>query len=406
MNIEAIKSQFPIFDKKVNGKRLVYLDSSNSSQKPLSVLNSLDHFYRSEFSNIGRSIHSLAVNATNKFEETRKSVKDFINAKSKDEIIFTKNATESINLVATTFGQLNIKPGDEVLITELEHHSNYIPWHYLRESKGAVIKFAPINEDGDIIIDKLKELITSKTKIIAVTHLSNVTGTIVPIKEIVELAHKKNIPVLVDGCQSAPHMKIDVQDLNCDFYAISCHKVYGPTGVGILYAKKKWLEKLPPYIGGGGMISEVKKDKVTYAPLPEKYEAGTMPTAEVIAFNESLKFIKSVGFKNIVEHEKKLTNYALEKLKKINSVNIIGNPKKRAGVISFTIKGIHPHDISTILDEDGVAIRAGHHCCQILHERLNLTATARASIGIYNTKEDIDILCEAIENCRKVFDLK
>ena len=406
MNINEAKSQFPIFSKKINGKQLVYLDSSNSAQKPLSVIKSLDNFYKNEFSNIGRSIHTLSVNATNKFEETRMNVKKFINASSKDEIIFTKNATESINLVATTFGQQHIKQGDEILITELEHHSNYIPWHYLRVNKGAIIKFAPINDDGDILINKFKELINPKTKIIALTHLSNVTGTIVPIKEIVEIAKKKNIPVLVDGCQSAPHIKIDVKDLDCDFYAISGHKVYGHTGVGILYAKKKWLENLPPYIGGGGMISEVKKDKVTYAPLPDKYEAGTMATAEVVAFNESIKFMQSIGIENIIKHENELTNYALENMKKINSVNIVGNPKNKAGVISFTIEGIHPHDISTIVDEEGVAIRAGHHCCQILHERLNLSATARASFGIYNTKEDIDILCKAIENCRKVFELK
>ena len=406
MNIENIKSQFPIFLKKINGKPLVYLDSSNSSQKPLSVINRLDEFYKNEFSNIGRSIHSLSVNATNKFDETRMNVKKFINANSKEEIIFTKNATESINLVAATFGQQHIKKGDEILITELEHHSNYVPWHYLRESKGAVIKFAPINDDGDVIIEEFEKLITSKTKIIAVTHLSNVTGTIVPVKEIIDIAHKKKIPVLVDGCQSAPHINIDVKELDCDFYAISCHKVYGPTGVGILYAKKKWLEQLPPYIGGGGMISEVKKDKISYAQLPEKYEAGTMPTAEVVAFNESIKFMDSIGIENLIEHEQKLTNYALDKLRSINSVKIVGNPKNKAGVISFSIKGIHPHDIATILDEDGVAIRAGHHCCQILHERLNLNATARASFGIYNTKEDVDILCNAIENCRKVFDLK
>ena len=406
MDIKEIRAQFPILFKKVKNKPLVYLDSSNSSQKPISVLKSLDNFYKNEFSNIGRSIHSLAVSATNKFEETRNSVKKFINAKSKDEIIFTKNATESINLVATTFGQKHINKDDEILITELEHHSNYVPWHYLRETKGAIIKFAPIDDNGDIIIEKLKELITSKTKIIALTHLSNVTGTIVPIKEIVAIAKKKNVPVLVDGCQSAPHIQIDVQDLDCDFYAISCHKVYGPTGVGILYAKKKWLETLPPFIGGGGMINEVNKDKITYAPIPEKYEAGTMPTAEVVAFNESIKFIQKIGMKKIIEHEKELTNYAIEKLRKINSVNIVGNPKNKAGVIAFTIKGVHPHDISTILDEEGVAIRAGHHCCQILHKRLNLVATARASFGIYNTKEDIDILCKAIDNCRKVFDIK
>jgi len=406
MNIKEIKSQFPIFSKKINEKPLIYLDSSNSSQKPLSVINKLSDFYKYEFSNIGRSIHSLAVNATNKFEETRISVKNFINAKNKEEIIFTKNATEAINLVASTFGQQNIENGDEIIITELEHHSNYVPWHFIREAKKAIIKFAPINEDGDIKIDKLKELITSKTKIIAVTHLSNVTGTIVPIKEIIEIAHEKNIPVLVDGCQSVPHIKVDVTDLDCDFYAFSAHKLYGPTGVGILYAKKKWLEKLPPYIGGGAMISEVKKDKIIYGSLPEKYEAGTMPTAEVIAFNESIKFIKSVGMDNLIKHEKEITNYALEKLNKINSVKIIGNPKNKAGVISFTIKGVHPHDIATILDEDGVAIRAGHHSCQIFHEKMNLAATARASIGVYNTKDDIDILCRSIENCRKIFSLK
>ena len=406
MNVNEIKSQFPIFSKKINGKPLVYLDSSNSSQKPLCVINKLNDFYKHEFSNIGRSIHSLAVNATNKFEQTRVSVKNFINAKFKEEIIFTKNATEAINLVATTFGQQNIKEGDEIIVTELEHHSNYVPWHFLRENKKAIIKLAPINNDGDIIIEELKKLVTSKTKIIAVTHLSNVTGTIVPIKEIVEIARKKNIPVLVDGCQSAPHIKIDVLDLDCDFYAFSGHKVYGPTGVGILYAKRKWLEKLPPYIGGGAMISEVKKNKITYAPLPEKYEAGTMPTAEVITFNESIKFMESIGINNLMKHEKEITDYALENLKKINSVKIIGNPKNKAGVISFTIKGIHPHDIATILDEDGVAIRAGHHCCQIFHEKMNLTATARASIGVYNTKDDIDILCKAIKNCQKIFDLK
>ena len=404
MKIENIKSQFPIFSQKKNGKSLVYLDSSNSSQKPICVINRLNDFYKNEFSNIGRSIHSLAVSATNKFEETRMSVKNFINSKSKDEIIFTKNATESMNLVATTFGQQYIKRDDEILVTELEHHSNYVPWHFLRERKGAIIKFAPVNEDGDIIIDELKKLITSKTKIVAVTHLSNVTGTIVPIKEIVEVAHKKNVPVLVDGCQAVPHIKVDVIDLDCDFYAFSGHKVYGPTGVGVLYAKKKWLEKLPPYIGGGAMISEVKKDKIVYASPPEKYESGTMPTAEVIAFKESIKFMESIGIDNLIKHEDEIKNYTLEKLRKINSVKIIGNPKNKAGVIAFTIQGIHPHDIATILDDDGVAIRAGHHCCQILHEKLNLTATARASIGVYNNKDDIDMLCKAIQNCKKIFD--
>ena len=403
MNISEIKSQFPIFSKKINNKTLVYLDSANSAQKPISVIRSLDEFYKNEFSNVGRSIHALAVNATNKFEETRMNVQKFINASSKDEIIFTKNATESINLVASTFGQFNINEGDEILITELEHHSNYVPWHYLREAKKAIIKFAPINDDGDILIDKFKELITPKTKIIAITHLSNVTGTIVPVKEIIEIAKKKNIPVLVDGCQSAPHIKIDVKDLDCDFYAISCHKVYGPTGVGILYAKKKWLEKLPPYIGGGGMISEVKKDAITFAESPTKFEPGTMQTAEVVSFAESINFIEKLGIKNIASHENEILEYGLEKLRKNNSISIIGNPKNRGSVLCFTLKDIHPHDIATILDDDGVAIRAGHHCCQILHEKLGVSATARASIGVYNDKDDIDKLSEAIKKCQKVF---
>ena len=406
MNINSIKSQFPIFSKKINGKPLVYLDSANSSQKPKVVIDKISNFYETEFSNVGRSVHTLAVKATNRFEATRDKVQKYLNAKHREEIIFTKGATEAINLVASSYGKKYIKKGDEILITELEHHSNYVPWHYLRETRGAIIKFAPINDDGDIIIDKFKKLITSKTKIIAVTHVSNVTGTVVPIKEITEIARKKNIPVLVDGCQSAPHIKIDVNDLDCDFFAFSAHKVYGPTGVGLLYAKKKWLEKLPPYTGGGGMINEVTKENITFASLPEKYEAGTMPTAEVVAFNESIKFIQTVGIENIIHHEKEITNYALEELKKINSVNIVGNPKNKIGVISFTIKGIHPHDISTIVDEEGVAIRAGHHCCQILHQRLKLNASARASIGVYNNKEDIDALCKAIENCRKVFNSK
>ena len=298
------------------------------------------------------------------------------------------------------------KISDEIILTMLEHHSNIVPWQLMAEEVGASLKVVPIDRDGVLDIDTYSNLLSDKTKFVAVTHVSNALGTILPVTELIRLAHERGAKVLVDGCQSAAHLKIDVKDLDCDFYAISCHKVYGPTGVGILYAKKKWLEILPPYIGGGGMINEVKKNKITYAPLPEKYEAGTMPTAEVVAFNESIKFIQSIGIENIVKHEKELTNYALEKLKKINSVSIVGNPKNKAGVIAFTIKGIHPHDIATILDEDGVAIRAGHHCCQILHDKLGIPASARASLGIYNTKDDLDKLNEGINNCKKIFDLK
>ena len=405
MNIKNIKSEFPIFKQKINGKPLVYLDSANSSQKPKSVINRMSNFYETEFSNVGRSVHSLAVKATNRFEETRDKVQKYLNAKFREEIIFTKSATESINLVASSFGEKFIKEGDEILTTELEHHSNYVPWHFVRQKKGAKIKFAPVNERGEVEIDEIKKLINSKTKIIAVTHLSNVTGAITPIKKVVDLAKEKNIPVLVDGTQGAPHLKIDIQELDCDFYAISCHKMYGPNGLGILYAKKKWLEELPPYQGGGGMISEVLKDKVSFADSPTKFEAGTMQTAEVVAFSEAINFIEKLGIKNIQNHENEILEYGIEKLKKNNSVNIIGEPKERGSVISFIIKGIHAHDIATILDEDGVAIRAGHHCCQILHEKIGIPATARASIGVYNSKEDIDILCNAINNCKKVFNI-
>ena len=406
MNLVNIKNQFPIFSKKINNKNLIYLDSSNSSQKPKLVIDRLNSFYSNEFSNVGRSVHTLAVAATNNYENTRVSVQKYLNAKHKEEIVFTKGATEAINLVASTYGQKYLKEGDEVLITELEHHSNYVPWHYLRNSKKVKIEFAEIDENGDISLESIKKKINSNTKIICITHISNVTGAVLPVKEITQLAHSKGIPVLVDGCQGAPHLKLDMQDLDCDFYAISCHKMYGPTGLGILYAKIKWLEELPPYQGGGGMIKEVKKDSITFADLPNKYEAGTMQTAEVVAFEESIKFIQGLGIENIMEHENELMNYAIDVLKKNNSVKIIGNPKKKGAAISFTIEGIHPHDIATILDEDGVAIRAGHHCCQILHEKLGIHATARASLGVYNTKEDIDQLNLSINKCKKIFDLK
>ena len=405
MNISDIKKEFPIFDNKVHNNDLVYLDSANSSQKPRVVIDRIYDFYSKEFSNVGRSVHYLAVAATNLYESTRVSMQKYINALDKNEIVFTKGATEAINLVANTFGQKYLEEGDEVLLTELEHHSNYVPWHFLRKSKNIKIEFAEINNDGEITLDSIEKKITNKTKIICVTHLSNVTGTILPIKDIAKLAHSKGIPILIDGCQGAPHLKLDMQDLDCDFYAISGHKMYGPTGIGILYAKKKWLDDLPPYQGGGGMIKEVKKKSISYGDLPNKYEAGTMATAQVIAFNESIKFLEKVGIENIMKHEKELLNYAKEILGKNNSINIVGNPKNRGGVISFTIKGIHPHDIATILDEDGVAIRAGHHCCQILHEKLGLPATARASFGIYNTKEDIVQLGKSIEKCKKVFNL-
>ena len=403
MNIDKIKKELPIINNKVHNNDLVYLDSANSSQKPQVVIDRIYDFYSKEFSNVGRSVHYLAVAATNMYESTRSSVQKYINAKDTNEIVFTKGATEAINLVANTFSQKYLKEGDEILLTELEHHSNYVPWHYLRQIKGIKIEFADVNDQGEVTLESIEKKITPKTKIIAVTHLSNVTGAILPIKEITSLAHSKGIPVLVDGCQGAPHLKIDMQELDCDFYAISCHKMYGPTGLGILYAKKKWLEQLPPYQGGGGMIGDVKKESITYGDLPNKYEAGTMATAQVIAFDESIKFLNKIGINNIIKHEKEVMNYGQEILIKNNSVKLIGNPKEKGAVLSFTIDGIHPHDIATILDEDGVAIRAGHHCCQILLDKLGVPATASASLGIYNTKEDFDKLNESINKCKKIF---
>ena len=329
MNIDNIKKEFPIFNQKVQNNDLVYLDSANSSQKPQVVIDRIYDFYSKEFSNVGRSIHYLAVAATNMYENTRISVQKFINAKDKNEIVFTKGATEAINLVASTYGQKYLKSGDEILLTELEHHSNYVPWHYLRKSKNIKIHFAEINDLGEVPIENIEKKITPKTKIIAINHLSNVTGAILSVKEITALAHSKGIIVVVDGCQGAPHLKIDVQDLDCDFYAISCHKMYGPTGLGILYAKKKWLEELPPYQGGGGMIREVKKEGITFGELPNKYEAGTMATAQVIAFGESIKFINKIGIENIEKHERELTVYGEEVLRKNNSVKLIGNPKDK-----------------------------------------------------------------------------
>jgi len=405
MSISDIKKEFPIFNNKIHNNDLVYLDSANSSQKPQSVIDRVNEFYTNEFSNVGRSVHYLAVAATNLYENTRTSVQKYINAKDKNEIVFTKGATEAINLVANTFGQKYLEQGDEILITELEHHSNYVPWHFLRQSKGIKIEFAEINDDGEITLESVEKKITPKTKLIAITHISNVTGAVLPVKEITQLAHSKGIVVLVDGCQGAPHLKLDMQDIDCDFYAISCHKMYGPTGLGVLYAKKKWLEQLPPYQGGGGMINDVKKDSITYSDLPNKYEAGTMATAQVIAFDQSIKFLEKVGIESMIKHEQDLIEYGQEILRKNNSVKLIGNPKNRAAVLSFTIEGVHPHDIATILDEDGVAIRAGHHCCQILHDKLGISASARASLGVYNTKEDLDQLNSSINNCKKIFNL-
>ena len=405
-NIRQIREDFPILNQSCYGKSLVFLDSAASAQKPKSVINAIKYCYEHEYANIHRGVYLLSERATQMYENTRAKVKDFINASEASEVIFTKGTTEAINLVASSYGETALSAGDEVILSRMEHHANIVPWQLIKERVGIEIKIAPIDKNGNFLLHEFEKLISSRTRIVAITHASNVLGTITPVSDIIRLAHAAGAVVLLDGAQAVVHSEVNVQKLDVDFYTFSGHKLYGPTGVGVLYAKKKWLEKLPPYIGGGAMISEVKKEKIIYAPIPEKYEAGTMPTAEVITFNESIKFVESIGMDNLIKHENEITNYALEKLKKINSVKIIGNPKNKAGVIAFTVKGVHPHDIATILDEDGVAIRAGHHCCQIFHKKMNLSATARASIGVYNTKDDIDMLCKAIENCRKIFDLK
>ena len=398
-----IKDQFPIFKKKIKGKELVYLDSANSSQKPQSVIDAVSNFYSNEFANVGRGIYTLAVNASEMYENSRSNLKNFIGASSDFEIVFTKNATESLNLVASCFGEKFIEKDDEIILTELEHHANYVPWHFLRKKKGAVIKFLPIDENGNLKIEQLESLITSKTKIISVTHMSNVTGSISSLEEIIEIAKKHSIPVCVDGTQGAAHLEVDVKKLDCDFYAFSGHKMYGPTGVGLLAIKYKWLEVFEPFIGGGGMIDHVSKKDIAYARGVWKMEAGTMPTAQVIALNESVNFINKIGKKNIIKHEIALTQIALEKLKSNNAVKIIASPKNQGGVFSFNIDQIHSHDVSTILDQEGIAVRGGHHCCQVLHEVLKINSSVRVSFGVYNNEEDIDVLCEGIKKCQKIF---
>ena len=403
MNIKDIKKHFPIFEQKINGKSLVYLDSANSSQKPKKVIDSLNKFYSEDFANVGRGIYTLAANASEQYENTRLALKKFINASDESEIIFTKNSTDSLNLVASCYGSKFINEGDEIISTELEHHANFVPWHFLRKKKGAVIKFLEIDYKGNLKIEDLEKLITKKTKIISLTHMSNVTGTIVDIKKVVEIAKIHNIPVCVDGTQGAAHLDVNLKDIDCDFYAFSGHKMYGPTGVGILNIKYKWLEAFEPFIGGGGMIDNVSKEDINYAKGAWKFEAGTMPTAEIIALNESINFINSIGKQEIIKHENQLTKKALKDLKNLKEVSVVGDPKTRGGVFSFNLKDIHSHDVSTIFDSEGIAVRGGHHCCQILHDKLNLNSSVRVSFGVYNDEKDIDVLLKGIGKCQSVF---
>ena len=397
IDIEKIRTQFPVLHQKVNGKPLIYFDNAATNQKPQQVIDALVSYYQGYNANIHRGIHTLAEKATKAYEETRHSMQKFINAKHIEEIIFTRGVTESINLVASSYGRAFLKEGDEVIISGLEHHSNIVPWQIICEEKKAKLKVIPITEIGEIDLEPYRKLLSSKTKVVAVNHASNSLGTINPIKEIIKLAHEVGAVVLIDGAQAAAHLEIDVQDLDCDFYCISSHKMYGPTGTGILYGKKHLLEKMPPYMGGGEMIKEVTFAKTTYNDLPYKFEAGTPNIADVIALNEAVNFISTLGKEQIAEHESELLDYAAEKLAAIPGVRLIGTAKEKVAVQSFIVEGIHPFDIGQMLDARGIAVRTGHHCTQPLMDRFGIEGTVRASFSVYNTKTEIDELVEGVK---------
>jgi len=392
-----IRNQFPILERKVNGKQLVYFDNAATTQKPQSVITALDNYYKGYNANIHRGIHTLAEEATAKYEDTRKALQKFVNAEFEEEIIFTRGVTEGINLVSNTFGRKFINAGDEIIISTLEHHSNIVPWQMLCEEKGAILKVIPINDAGEIIWEEYIALLSEKTKLVSVVHASNALGTINPVEKIIEEAHKVGAKVLLDGAQSSSHIEIDVQALNVDFFVLSAHKLYGPTGIGMLYGKKELLEAMPPFHGGGEMIKEVTFAKTTYNELPYKFEAGTPNIADTIALNEAIQFVNTIGKSNIMAHENSLLQYATDELLKIEDLEIIGTAKEKVAVASFVIKNIHHQDLAYILDSEGVAIRTGHHCTQPLMQRLGLKGTSRASFAVYNTTQEIDTLIFAVQ---------
>jgi cysteine desulfurase / selenocysteine lyase len=402
-NVDAIRADFPILFREVYGKPLVYLDNGASAQKPRSVLEAMDYAFRMEYANVHRGLHYLSNTATAKYEEARETTRRFLNAPSSDEIVFTKSATEAINLVAASYGSMAIKPGDEIVLSIMEHHSNIVPWHFHRERNGAVLKWAPINDNGEFLLDEFERLLTPRTKIVAITHMSNVLGTVVPIKEVIRIAHKRGIPVLVDGSQAAMHFPVDVQDLDADFYVFTGHKTYGPSGIGVLYAKRKWLDAMPPYMGGGEMIESVHVDAVTYGRAHHRFEAGTPPIVQAIGLAAGLNYMMQVGRDKIAAHEADLGLYAHEKLSALNYLKIHGRAPGKGAIVAFSMDGLHPHDISTIIDRSGIAVRAGHHCAQPLMERLGVTATCRASFGMYNTRAEVDALAEALKKAHEFF---
>ena len=402
-DVEHIRADFPILSREVHGKPLVYLDNGASAQKPQVVLDAIQNAYSHEYANVHRGLHYLSNTATENYEKARSTVRRYINAASDDEIIFTRNATEAINLAAQSFGGTVIGEGDEIVLTIMEHHSNIVPWHFHRERSGAVLKWAPVTDEGEFLIEEFEKLLTEKTKMVAVTHMSNVLGTVVPVKQVVKLAHARGIPVLVDGAQGAVHLPVDVRDIDCDFYAFTGHKVYGPTGIGVLYAKKKHLDAMPPYQGGGEMIGTVTTDNVTYAEPPHRFEAGTPAIVQTIGLGAALDYVMDVGLERIRKHEDAVHSYASQRMREINSLRMIGTAPGKGSIISFEMEGAHAHDISTIIDRSGIAVRAGTHCAEPLLARFGVTSTCRASFGMYNTIEEVDALVAALMKAQDFF---
>ncbi len=403
LDVAAARRDFPLLAREANGHPLVYLDSANTTQKPEAVIRASDRFYREQNANIHRSTYRLSEEATAAYEGARETVRRFVNARSTREIVFTRGTTESINLLATSFGQAFVKAGDEILITGMEHHSGIVPWQLLCERTGARLRVIPLDDRGDLILDDLGRLLTERTKLVGVVHVSNALGTINPVRALIGYAHGKGVPVLLDGAQSIPHLGVDVQALDCDFLAFSGHKVYGPTGIGVLYGKESWLSKLPPYQGGGDMIASVSFEKTTYAELPAKFEAGTGNLAGAVALGAALDYVTGLGLPRIAAHEKDLLSYATTRLSEIPGLRIIGTAREKASVVSFVLGDIHPHDVGTILDQEGVCIRTGHHCAQPVMTRYDLPATARASFGLYNTREEVDALAAGLRKVLEVF---
>ncbi|HUA15945.1 MAG TPA: cysteine desulfurase [Verrucomicrobiae bacterium] len=402
-DVEQVRADFPILQTKAHGHDLVYLDNAATSQKPKVVIDAITNYYKHENANIHRGVHYLSELATAEFESARKRVQAFLRAQLPSEIVFVRGATEAINLVAQTYGRANVGAGDEVLITAMEHHSNIVPWQLLCEEKGAKLRVAPINQRGEIILEEFERLLGPRTKVVAVAHVSNALGTVNPVATITKMAHARNIPVLVDGAQAVPRIPVNVQELDCDFYAFSGHKVYGPTGIGILYGKSALLEAMPPYQGGGDMISSVTFEKTLYNRVPYKFEAGTPDMAGAVGLRAALEYLEGLGIENVAAHEHELLEYATEKISALSGIRLIGTAREKTGVLSFVMEGVHPHDIGTILDQEGIAIRTGHHCAQPVMEWFGVEGTARASFGLYNTKEEIAALVHGIQKVREVF---